>query len=224
MGVIAGRVSPAEIRDILDLGCGTGRFSNALASRFQSNLIGIDPSLKMLRQALNNRASRRVVYAAGSAEAIPLPAKSVDMIFISMVFHHFGDPRAAAEECGRALRSGGRLCLRTASREKISMYPYAPFFPASRSLLEQRLPSLAFQQEIFEAASFQTLSYEVVTQEIAPDYSSYADKLSVKADSILASLDEKDFAAGLEALRAHASATSPRAVTEPIDFFVFAKP
>lgn len=72
------------------------------------------------------------------------------------------------------------------------MYPYVPFFPASQALLEQRLPSLSFQREAFEAAGFRTLSCEVVTQQIAADYSAYAGKLAVKADSILASLDDRD--------------------------------
>jgi len=36
---------------ILDLGCGTGRFSAALRARFEAEVIGIDPSKKMLEQA-----------------------------------------------------------------------------------------------------------------------------------------------------------------------------
>jgi len=103
------------------------------------------------------------------------------------------------------------------------MYPYVPFFPRSRTLLERRLPSLAFQRGVFEAASFETLSSEVVTQQIAPDYSAYADRLSMKADSMLASLDDEEFEAGLDAVRSKAATTARCAVTEPIDFVVFRK-
>ena len=223
MKVVAGHVDPAGVHDILDLGCGTGRFSNALATRFNANLVGIDPSTKMLQQALNSPSYSRVFYANGVAEALPLASNSVDVIFISMVFHHFTDPRSVAEECKRVLRSHGRVFLRTASMEKISMYPYVPFFPASWRLLEQRVPSLTFQRGVFEDAGFRTLASEVVTQEIAPDYSAYADKLALKADSILASLDDRDFQAGLHALRSAAATMPPRAVTEPIDVVVFGK-
>jgi ubiquinone/menaquinone biosynthesis C-methylase UbiE len=219
MNIVAGHVDPAGIHDILDLGCGTGRFSNALATRFNANLVGIDPSTKMLQQALHSHG--RVFYANGVAEALPLASNAADMVFISMVFHHFTDPRSVAEECKRVLRSHGRVFLRTASMEKISMYPYVPFFPASWRLLEQRLPSLTFQRKVFEEAGFRTLACEVVIQEIAPDYSGYADKLALRADSILASLDDKDFDSGLQALRSAAETMPPRAVTEPIDVLVF---
>jgi ubiquinone/menaquinone biosynthesis C-methylase UbiE len=223
MQIVAGRTDPEKVQNILDLGCGTGRFSEGLATRFNANLVGIDPSSKMLRQAIGNRKNGRVLYASGLAEAVPLAANSIDLIFISMVFHHFNDPRTVAEECNRVLRSHGRVCLRTACVEKIELYAYVPFFPTSRRLLEKRLPSLDLQREVFEAASFQTLSCEVVTQEVAADYNAYADKVSTKADSILASLDDREFDAGLNALRFHAATTPAIAITEPIDFLVFGK-
>jgi ubiquinone/menaquinone biosynthesis C-methylase UbiE len=224
MRIIAGHAGRAGIYDILDLGCGTGRFSNGLAMQFKANLIGIDPSMKMLQQAVKNRAANNsVAYAAGVAEAIPLPAASVDLIFISMIFHHLRDPRAAAEECSRVLRSHGRLFLRTGCFEKIPIYPYVPFFPSSRGLLEQRLPSLQHQREVFEAASFETVAYDVVVQEVAPDYLAYSEKLALKADSIIASLDDKEFEAGLQTLRSHAATTPPHPVMEPIDLLVFRK-
>jgi ubiquinone/menaquinone biosynthesis C-methylase UbiE len=223
MGVVSNRVDPEGVHDILDLGCGTGRFSDALADTFHANLMGIDPSTKMLQQARGSNSNGRIVFANGLGEAVPLLADSMDLIFISMAFHHFNDPRIVAEECRRVLRRHGRVCLRTASLEKIPMYPYVPFFPTSRKLLEQRLPSLTFQREVFEGASFQTFSYEVVTQTIAADYSSYADKLSLKADSILASLDDCEFEAGLHALRSAATTMPACVITEPIDFFVFGK-
>ena len=220
MNVVAAHVDEETVRNIVDLGCGTGRFSEALGRRFNAGVIGIDPSRKMLGQARKSPIHDRVFYACGCAEAIPLPPNSADMIFISMVFHHFTNPESVAQECGRVLREHGRVCLRTASREKISAYPYVPFFPGSRALLEQRLPSLSFQREVFEAASFQTLFSSVVTQQIAADYSAYADKLSVRADSILISLDDEEFESGMKAVRAE-KAAGP--IVEPIDFVVFEK-
>jgi len=223
MSVVSSRVEPGGVHDILDLGCGTGRFSQVLAQSFHANLMGIDPSTKMLQQACSNNSNSRVFFAIGLGEAVPLPANSMDLVFISMAFHHFTDPRLVAEECRRVLRPHGRVCLRTASLENIAKYPYVAFFPTSRKLLEQRLPSLTFQREVFETASFQTLFYAVVTQTIAPNYSSYADKISLKADSILASLDDREFEVGLHALRSAATTMPGCGVTEPIDFLVFSK-
>jgi ubiquinone/menaquinone biosynthesis C-methylase UbiE len=223
MRVIEGHVERFGIYRILDLGCGTGRFSTGLATHFKANVIGLDPSAKMLKQAVKNNSNKSVAYVIGAAEAIPLATGSGDMIFISMIFHHLHDPRAAAEECRRVLRRHGYLCLRTSCAERISMYPYVPFFPGSWDLLQQRLPSLQFQRDVFEAALFEMVSYDIVVQQIASDYSDYADKLALKADSILASLKDEEFVSGLQSLRSHASTMSPRPVTEPIDLLVFRK-
>lgn len=221
MEAMARHVDRGSIRTILDLGCGTGRFSQGLAQRFDCDVVGVDPSIKMLHEARAALQYDRVRYACGSAEAIPLPDHSVDLILISMVFHHFTDPHQAAQECRRVLRANGRVFLRTGCRDRVSDYPYVPFFPASWPLLEQHLPTIDFQRAVFEAAGFETLFSDIVTQEVAPDLFAYADKISTRADSILIRLSDADFDAGLQALRSHAATTAPHPVTEPIDLLVF---
>jgi ubiquinone/menaquinone biosynthesis C-methylase UbiE len=204
----------------LDLGCGTGRFSGALARRFDADVFGIDPSIKMLREAPRNQDRSRVFYACGSAEALPMDANSVDVIFISMAFHHFTDPMMAARECRRVMRNRGRLCLRTATQDKIPRYPYVPYFPGSRVLLEQRLPSLRAQCETFKATSFKIVFCGDVVQQIASDYREYAEKLALRADSILVSLKDEEFEAGIAAI-CREKTKGP--IVEPIDFAVFEK-
>lgn len=51
MTALASHVEVASTRSILDLGCGTGRFSEALADRFAAQVIAVDPSKKMLERA-----------------------------------------------------------------------------------------------------------------------------------------------------------------------------
>jgi len=220
MDVVAMHMQGRVAKNVLDLGCGTGRFSQGLASRLGAQVIGIDPSSTMLAQARKNLTRTEVIYASGSAEALPLRSESVDMIFISMVFHHFTDQNSAAQECSRVLRQHGRLCLRTASREQIDAYPYVPYFPASRVLLEERLPSLRFQCDLFESVSLRMRFCGLITQQVAANTAEYVSKIAAKADSILIRLSDADFDAGLDALRSN----RPDApVTEPIDFVVFEK-
>jgi ubiquinone/menaquinone biosynthesis C-methylase UbiE len=211
----------AAITNILDLGCGTGRFSEALALQFDAEVIGIDPSKKMLEQARGKQSDQRVRYQFGRAEAIPLPDESVDLVFMSMIFHHLQDPALAARECRRVLRNGGTAFLRAGTRERISSYPYVDFFPASRQILERCLAKCKDVCQVFESAGFLTVAVGVVTQEIAPTFQRYAEKISAGADSVLASLSQTDFEAGLEALRSHAALGDSEAVFEPIDVFVF---
>src|SRR5205807_1501693 len=130
----------------------------------------------------------------------------------------------SAMECHRVLRKHGRLCLRTGGSERISEYPYVPFFPQTRALLEQHLPSVSTQREVFERAGFQTISEEIITQQSAADYDAYVEKIAVKADSILIRLSDSDFDTGMKALRSYArTLEGHRPVTEPIDLLFFSK-
>jgi len=233
MNVVASHVKDQRVETILDLGCGTGRFTEALAIRFDADVIGIDPSSKMLEQArskqsdLKQQPDRRIRYETGRGESIPLPDNSVDLIFMSMIFHHFDNPKLAAKECRRVLRGDGEdrdgetAFLRAGTRERISSYPYVDFFPESVPILEEVLSTSTFVREVFEAAGFQMVTLDLVTQEIAPSYAAYAEKLAAGADSVLAKLSRRDFDAGMSALRAHAAHSDGQAVFEPIDVFVF---
>jgi ubiquinone/menaquinone biosynthesis C-methylase UbiE len=221
MNVVSAHVKDQCIETILDLGCGTGRFSEALRARFDAQVIGIDPSKKMLEQAQSKPSCGRIRYEPGRGESIPLPDNSVDLIFMSMIFHHFDNPALAARECRRVVRDGATAFLRAGTRERISTYPYVDFFPESRPILEEILPTNTFVREAFEAAGFRTVKQELVTQEIAPSYAAYAEKLAAGADSVLAKLSRRDFDAGMRALQAHAAHSDDEAVFEPIDVFVF---
>lgn len=221
MNVVTFHVKDQRVKTILDLGCGTGRFTEALAVHLEADVIGIDPSHKMLAQARSKASAGRVRYEPGRGESIPLPDASVDLIFMSMIFHHFEDPKLAARECRRVLRQGGTAILRAGTRERIASYPYVKFFPESVPILEERLPSHTHVREVFEAAGFRLVTLDVVTQEISPGHAAYAEKLAAGADSVLAGLSSQDFDAGMKALRAHAAQSDGEAVSEPIDVFVF---
>ena len=221
MRTIAAHVDDRSITHILDLGCGTGRFSEALADRFNATVIGIDPSVKMLQVAREKQRDARVHYELGSAETIPLSAESVELVFISMSLHHFADRIVAARECRRVLRKNGSVVVRTGTREQIPSYPYVPFFKSSRSLLEETLPGSADIRAIFAAGDLHPVASKTIPQTIAADWTLYAEKLAAGGDSVLARLSQQDFDDGLAAVRRHAASDGRQPVVELIDFFVF---
>jgi ubiquinone/menaquinone biosynthesis C-methylase UbiE len=89
MNVVSSYVEKQRTDTILDLGCGTGRFAEALAVHFDAEVVGIDPSMKMLEQARRKLRDSRVRYEFGCGEAIPLPNNSVDLIFMSILTRRF---------------------------------------------------------------------------------------------------------------------------------------
>jgi ubiquinone/menaquinone biosynthesis C-methylase UbiE len=210
MRTVAEHVDRQATTRIVDLGCGTGRFSEGLAAQFNADVIGLDPSVKMLRLARKKQRDPRVHYTLGRAEAIPLPPESVDLIFLSMSLHHFADRSVAAHECHRVLSQKGRVAIRTGTRDRISSYPCIPFFPSSRRLHEEILQESRDIQADFAAAGLHTVASKIVTQTIAPDWTAYADKLAAGADSVLARLSPEEFEAGLTAVRRYAEAEGQR--------------
>jgi ubiquinone/menaquinone biosynthesis C-methylase UbiE len=215
---LAGRVASF----IVDLGCGTGRFTEPLAEHFSARVIGIDPSQKMLEQARRKIRSDRVVFEQASAERLPVPDKSVDMVFMSMVFHHFVSPATVAEECRRVLRDTGYIFVRNSTRE--ADFPARHFFPTMQPLIESELPTRSDVRSIFETAGLTTAAHEIVRQTVASNWQQFVQKSCLRAHSLLARLSDGDYEAGMTELRAHSAAVDmDESVIEEIDLFVFTK-
>ncbi len=207
---------------IVDLGCGTGRFSGPLSVHFEADVIGFDPSEKMLEEARKKTIQRGVVFKQGSGETLPVEDSSADMVFMSMVFHHLRDPRRTARECHRVLRAPGCVCLRNATVDAVETFAYLKFFPTVRSVIEEQLPTRDRVRSIFEEAGFHMLADRIVTQKNSADWASFAEKLSQRADSFLARISDDEFDAGIAALRDYARYADPgQPVIEDVDFFVF---
>ncbi len=56
---------------IIDLGCGTGRYSEPLSVHFRADVIGIDPSEKMLEEARKKGSRSTVIFKQASGENCP---------------------------------------------------------------------------------------------------------------------------------------------------------
>ncbi|MBW0105522.1 class I SAM-dependent methyltransferase [Pseudonocardia sp. KRD291] len=90
---------------VLDLGAGTGVLTAALLAR-GLDVVAVEPDPGMLAQLhaeLPGADARE-----GSAEAIPLPAGSVDAVLVGQALHWF-DLTLATPEMARVLRPGGVL-------------------------------------------------------------------------------------------------------------------
>lgn len=209
---------------ILDLGCGTGRFSVPLAERFAATVVGVEPSVKMRRQAEANASHPRVTYLDGCAEAIPCGDASFDAALLSMVVHHFRNLPGALHELRRVLRPGAWVFIRTDLKECRGGVRFYEFFPAAEALARQRAPGIAALTAEFEAAGFTRAHCGTMTQQIDPDLKAHYKRIKLRGLSTLAAISDEEFRAGLDAMRRAAEAeTSPGPVTEEIGFLVFKK-
>ncbi|BDG02414.1 class I SAM-dependent methyltransferase [Anaeromyxobacter oryzae] len=100
---------------VLDVGCGTGALLAELREAKPARLVGIDPDPAMLAQAEPKLRAAGVTaeLLRGSADALPFPDGSFDVVVSSLMFHHLDGPtkRAALREWRRALAPRGALVL-----------------------------------------------------------------------------------------------------------------
>lgn len=103
-------------KDVLELGCGAARWAVALA-RAGARVTGLDLSPRRLDQARAQiaRAGVDVALVEASAEDVPLPDRSFDLIFCDVGAMTFADPYRTVPEAARLLRPGGRLTFTTSS-------------------------------------------------------------------------------------------------------------
>ncbi len=90
----------------LDLGCGTGLSTRALA-RIARRVVGLDPSAGMLAEARGDAAVR---YLRARAEAVPARAGSFDLVAVGCVYHWCERARLL-DEAARVLVRGGWLAV-----------------------------------------------------------------------------------------------------------------
>lgn len=97
----------AERSRVVDVGAGTGKLTRQLLARGHE-AIAVEPLPEMLERL--RHAVPEAQALLGSAEAIPLPDSSVDVVVVAQAFHWFDVPVALAE-FARVLGPGGRLGL-----------------------------------------------------------------------------------------------------------------
>lgn len=72
----------------LDVGCGVGRFSRALASRFE-NVIGVDVSGEMVKQAISHNSNfENITFRESDGNSIPIDSGTVDFVWCYEVLQH----------------------------------------------------------------------------------------------------------------------------------------
>lgn len=110
LDLVAHEVATNQPRNIIDVGCGTGRLLRAASIRWpEAQLIGVDPAEQMVSQA--SRLNPNVTFKHSSAESLPFPDQSADIVLSSISFHHWTDQIQGLREIARVLRPGGLFCL-----------------------------------------------------------------------------------------------------------------
>lgn len=168
-------LNPSQTDPLIDLGCGSGIFTQMLADR-GFECIGVDLSHNLLRRGKQQRADLTFIQA--DVEALPFADNSVETIVLSCLIHHLPDPRQCARELHRVLKPNGRFVAFDPNRLNPFMYLYrdrtSPFY-SSQGVTENERPVLPKQvRDIFQSVGLKCnstyvdgLSYRYVASETA---------------------------------------------------------
>ena len=101
---------------VLDIGCGAGvdTFVAAIMVGPEGQVTGIDLVPEMLKQARTNlkkTSLKNVTFQEGSAEELPFPDGTFDVVISNGVFNLIPDKAKALREVFRVLKSSGRFLL-----------------------------------------------------------------------------------------------------------------
>jgi ubiquinone/menaquinone biosynthesis C-methylase UbiE len=221
MKVFAAHAPTRRPLAVLDLGSGMGRFTPALARTFGGPAYGVEPSQRMRQVAEQTSAHPAVTYLAGSAERVPLPADSCDVVLMYLVFHHLRDPAAAAADIARVLRPAGRVMIRSAFADRMPDLWWHQFFPRAAEVEREMFPTVRQVEQAFAPAGLKVLALESVHERLAGSMAEAAARLRLRAISTFEYLTERETEQGFAALdTAVAAETSSQPVEGISDLLV----
>lgn len=117
--------------DIMDLACGTGDFSIAIAKaakkrQMACRIVGVDMSegmLAIMEEKLEKEGLEDIVsIQVGDGENIAFPDNSFDCVCIAFGIRNFQDRERGLREMYRVLRPGGRIVILELSRPENALF------------------------------------------------------------------------------------------------------
>jgi len=201
--VLSAKLESAGSRPVraLDIGCGTGNYLRAQSSAFDTTVrwYGVDLSEDMLAVA-RGKLPGSINLSRGTVEELPFPAATFDFVSLSAAFHHFPDKERALDEIVRVACPGASIHLRNGAYEYRPKFWVYRFFPETLRIDQGRFWDVDRLIDGFEARGARTNATVTCFK-----YRESKSELILWAEnrdlSQLALLSEKDYQAGLQALR-----------------------
>jgi len=188
---------------VLDLGCGTGRFSLPMANRLEFDVTGADSSMEMLAKAKKKDSASAVNWVFTDASALIFPPGSFDVVFISHLLHHVDSPLIVLKECHKVLTPSGVVLIRYGAINQIRHDVEHRLFPQVIEIDEARTATIDLTEKWLADAGFEDISSEKKMQQTYQTGLAHLDAARIKSTSVLSMISEESFQTGIRRLTEH---------------------
>lgn len=192
---------------VLDVGCGTGRFSEKLRE-LGFRVTGYDPSDTMLAAARERAAARQeassstspaVEYLHGDANEA-LPRGPFDAITAFYCIHYI-DVEPFARRARGVLDTDGVLSIATFPHRHFAEVIYARYFPSLPAIDMARFPSAQRLANELDRAGFADVEHRDIHMELEDDPQGLADRIERKFLSSFFLIPDDEFRRGVARMR-----------------------
>jgi len=185
---------------ILDLGCGTGRFTIAMVNQLPCYVTGADMSEDMLAKARDKDLNNLIEWDRQDAQSLTYDDGSFDIVFISHLLHHVDSPVLVLKEAKRVLVPSGVILIRYGAIEQIEHDVVHTFFPGSLEIDKARTPSVLTVESWLSEAGFKEISSEEIKQQTWETNTALLESIKNKNTSVLTLISESSFKKGINEL------------------------
>ena len=196
MKLVSGYAGNSADTRVLDLGCGTGRFTLAMAYQLGYRVTGADMSAEMLGKAKAKDSHNLIRWDKQDARRLTYNNDSFNVVFISHLLHHVEVPLLVLREAGRVLASLGVIFLRYGSMEQIEHDIVHTFFPETLEIDRKRTPLVSTVERWLKEAGFQGIISEEIKQQTWKTPAAMLESFSYKNTSVLTLISEDAFETG----------------------------
>jgi len=220
----AGELGPG--RRLLDLGCGTGRWTIPLVERTGCEAVGVDNSPDMLTRARVKDHTGWIEWLLGDAHAPSVPAESFDCALMSLMLHHLDEPLVAFRSAFAALRPGGVLLIRQGTLDQILDDPAHRFLPEAVTVDRKRTPFWVEVESWLSEAGYDGVAAETVQIPTVNSPEELLAESEARVCSVFRLIPEQAYARGVARLREYIEhhRDDPWLLKDDMTLFVARKP
>ena len=162
-------LAPPKAARWLDVGCGTGAFTELVLDNCSPNtIVAVDPAAAQIEHARRRPIVKRADFRVADALALPFPDHSFDIVVSALVINFIPDREKALAEMRRVTRPGGVIAgyvwdfaniLSSSSPMQHQLRALGAYMPPYPGAAESSLDAL---QSMFTAAGLADIAATVI--------------------------------------------------------------